>query len=65
MLASILITSALSFKVLVQSAGLFVVATFIFDAIHFALHQCLKSRHRWLRNLGRPHQAHHTFFDRR
>jgi hypothetical protein len=65
MLASILITSALSFKVLVQSAGLFVVATFIFDAIHFALHQCLKSRHRRLRNLGRPHQAHHTFFDRR
>ena len=59
-----LITSAQLLRVLLISAGLFVVATFVFDAVHFSLHLCLKSRYRWLRNLGRPHQAHHVFFDR-
>jgi hypothetical protein len=28
------------------------------------LHRCLGSRHRWLRRLASPHQAHHDFFDR-
>jgi monoglucosyldiacylglycerol epimerase len=50
---------------LLKSAALFVVATFVFDAIHFSLHVCLKSRFRWLRSLASPHEAHHAFFDRR
>ncbi len=50
---------------LLKSAGLFVVATFVFDTIHFSLHLCLKSRYRWLRRLASPHEAHHAFFDRR
>ena len=41
------------------------VATFVFDAIHFSLHLCLNSRYRWLRRLASPHEAHHAFFDRR
>ncbi len=52
-------------RLLLQAGALFVVATFVFDAIHFTLHQCLNSRHRWLRRLARPHLAHHVFFDRR
>ena len=52
-------------EVLLEAAGLFVVATFVFDAIHFSLHVCLKSRYRWLRKLASPHEAHHAFFDRR
>ncbi len=50
---------------LLQAGALFVAATFVYDAIHFALHQCLNSRHRWLRRRARPHLAHHLFFDRR
>jgi hypothetical protein len=49
---------------LLQAGVLFVVATFVFDTIHFALHRCLNSRHEWLRRLARPHLAHHVFFDR-
>jgi monoglucosyldiacylglycerol epimerase len=52
-------------RLLLQAGVLFVVATFVFDAIHFTLHRCLESRHRWLRRLARPHLAHHVFFDRR
>jgi hypothetical protein len=51
--------------VLLQSAGLFVGATFVFDSIHFSLHVCLNSRYRWLRRLASPHEAHHAFFDHR
>ena len=52
-------------RLLLQAAALFVVATFIFDAIHFTLHRCLNSRWRWLRRLASPHQAHHDFCDHR
>jgi hypothetical protein len=52
-------------RAILESAALFVVATFVFDAIHFSLHRCLSSRFRWLRRLARPHKAHHAFFDRR
>lgn len=52
-------------RLLPQAGALFVVATFVFDAIHFTLHQCLNSRHRWLRRLAPPHLSHHVFFDRR
>lgn len=63
MLTLILITTEQLSKAALESAGLFVVATLVFDAIHFWLHLCLKSRYRWLRKLGSPHQAHHNFFD--
>src|SRR5262249_46803238 len=49
---------------LLQAAALFAVATFVFDAIHYALHCCLSSRQPWLRRLASPHQAHHDFCDR-
>lgn len=49
----------------VQAIGLFVVATFVFDAIHFTLHQFQTSRWNALRRLGGLHQAHHDFFDQR
>lgn len=52
-------------RLLLQSAALFVVATFILDAIHYALHLGLNSPHRWLRRLASPHLTHHVFFDRR
>ena len=52
-------------RLLLQAGMLFVAATFVFDAIHFTLHQCLNARHAWLRRLARPHLAHHVFFDRR
>ena len=50
-------------RLILQGAALFVVATFVFDAVHFGLHLCLRSRYRWLRWLASPHQAHHDFFD--
>jgi hypothetical protein len=46
-----------------QALALFVVATFVFDLIHFILHCFLKSRWRLLRWVGSLHQAHHDFFD--
>ncbi len=49
---------------LMEAALLFVVATFVFDVIHYALHQMMDSRWPWLRRLGRLHQAHHEFCDR-
>jgi len=48
---------------LLGGVAVFVVATFVFDVIHYILHQCLKSRSSWLRKLASPHQAHHDFFD--
>jgi hypothetical protein len=52
-------------RLLLEAAALFVVATFVFDAIHFTLHVCLNARWPWLRILASPHQAHHDFCDRR
>jgi hypothetical protein len=65
MLISTLIMLEQLSEVMLKSAGLFVVATFVFDAIHFSLHLCLNSRYRWLRRLASPHEAHHAFFDHR
>jgi len=48
----------------VQVALLLVVATFVFDCIHYVLHQFLKSRFALLRALGGLHQVHHDFYDR-
>jgi monoglucosyldiacylglycerol epimerase len=52
-------------RLLLEAAALFVVATFVFDVIHFTLHACLNSRWPWLWKLASPHQAHHDFCDRR
>jgi monoglucosyldiacylglycerol epimerase len=52
-------------RLVLQAGVLFVVATFVFDTIHFALHRCLNSRYAWLRRLARSHLAHHDFLDRR
>jgi hypothetical protein len=49
---------------ILQAAARFVVATFVFDAIHYTLHRCLNSRSGWLRRLAGPHQARHDFCDR-
>ena len=49
---------------LMEAAMVFVVATFIFDVIHYVLHQMMDSRWTWLRRLGRLHQAHHEFCDK-
>jgi monoglucosyldiacylglycerol epimerase len=65
MLISMLITADQLLGTLVQSVALFVVATFVFDAIHFSLHVCLNSRYRWLRRLASPHEVQHVFFDGR
>jgi hypothetical protein len=51
-------------RLLLEAAALFVIATFVFDAIHYGLHFCLNSRSSWLRRLASPHQAHHDFCDR-
>ena len=52
-------------RLLLQAGALFVVATFLCDAIHFTIHRCLNSRHGWLRRLARPHLSHHVFLDPR
>ena len=65
MFISIIYVSEQLSRTLLKSAGLFIVATFVFDVIHFSLHLCLNSRYRWLRTLASPHEAHHVFFDRR
>jgi hypothetical protein len=49
---------------ILQAAALFVVATFVFDAIHYTLHRCLNSRWTLLRRLASLHQAHHDLCDR-
>jgi hypothetical protein len=51
-------------RLLWQAGGLFLVATFVFDMIHVALHFCLESRWSVLRRVGGLHQSHHDFFDR-
>jgi hypothetical protein len=47
----------------VQALGLFVAATFVFDAIHHALHLASRSRRAWIRELAAAHRAHHEFLD--
>jgi hypothetical protein len=47
-----------------QAFLIFVTATFVFDVIHFTLHQFTKSRFRLLRWVGGLHLAHHDYFDR-
>lgn len=51
----------LGLSYLLQGIGLFAVATFLFDIIHFLLHCFMKSRWSWLRRIGDLHRAHHEF----
>jgi hypothetical protein len=51
-------------RLAVEAAGLFVVATLVFDAIHYTLHRWQDSRRGWLRRLAGLHQAHRDFCDR-
>lgn len=46
-----------------EALGLFITATLAFDAIHWTLHQAMKSRWRLVRWVGGLHQSHHAFFD--
>jgi hypothetical protein len=45
--------------------GIIVVATFVSDGVHWALHRMAKSRSPLLRRMGAMHDAHHDFWDRR
>ena len=38
--------------------------SFLFDVVHYLLHQCSKSQHGLLRRLGYLHQVHHLYFNR-
>ena len=51
-------------RLLLEATVLFLVATTIFDVIHFTLHRLMNARWRWLRALASLHQAHHDFCDR-
>jgi monoglucosyldiacylglycerol epimerase len=42
---------------------LYAATTVVFDALHYALHRCINSRHRMLRIVGTPHAVHHEFMD--
>src|SRR4051812_3668981 len=46
----------------VEGVALFLVASTLFDVVHFILHQFLKSPFPLLRRAGALHQAHHDFY---
>jgi hypothetical protein len=46
----------------VEGVVLFLVASTLFDVVHFVLHQFLKSPFALLRRAGALHQAHHDFY---
>jgi monoglucosyldiacylglycerol epimerase len=45
-----------------EGAVLFLLASIMFDVIHFTLHRFMRSRSALLRRIGGMHQAHHDFF---
>ncbi|MBX7116916.1 MAG: sterol desaturase family protein [Myxococcaceae bacterium] len=47
-----------------QALGLLVVATIVFDVVHFVLHLFIESRAPLLNKIGALHQTHHDFFNR-
>ena len=49
-------------KLIIETVIVFLISTIVFDVVHFLLHQCLKSNHKWLRSIGRLHSIHHRFF---
>jgi len=56
------VTTALTW--ILQAFILYLGATFVFDAIHWALHAAYRSSVPALRFLGAFHQTHHAFLDR-
>lgn len=49
--------------VLIQAIFIFVLATFVFDCIHFLLHKFSKAKISVIKDLGHLHDYHHQFFD--
>lgn len=50
-------------SLLLQAVFIFLLATVVFDFIHYLLHLCLKSKMVWLRKIGSLHLPHHRFFN--
>ena len=50
---------------LLQGVVVFVVSTFLFDALHWLLHRWGRSRNRLLRRFAGWHWVHHRFLDRK
>ncbi|RYE07064.1 MAG: hypothetical protein EOP22_19290 [Hyphomicrobiales bacterium] len=48
-----------------QAVLVFVVSTFLFDALHWLLHRWGRSKNRLLRRFSRWHWVHHRFLDRK
>jgi hypothetical protein len=48
-----------------EAVLVFVVSTFLFDALHWLLHRWGRSKNRLLRRFARWHWVHHRFLDRR
>jgi monoglucosyldiacylglycerol epimerase len=46
----------------IEGVALFLVASTMFDVVHFVLHQFLKSRLALLKRVGSLHQAHHDYY---
>jgi sterol desaturase/sphingolipid hydroxylase (fatty acid hydroxylase superfamily) len=47
-----------------QAIGLYLVATFVFDVVHYLLHRFAKSRYGLFNRIGAWHETHHQFFNR-
>src|SRR5262245_55620384 len=48
----------------IQTIGLLLIASLVFDVIHYLLHCFAKSKFALLRAFGDLHETHHKFFDR-
>jgi hypothetical protein len=48
----------------IQTLGLLVAASLVFDVVHYVLHQFARSRFGLLRAMGALHETHHEFFNR-
>jgi hypothetical protein len=59
---SMLITTVFN---IAAGIGLLLLATLVFDVVHFSLHRCASSSHRMLRAAGALHDVHHRFLDTR
>jgi hypothetical protein len=58
------ITKPSAHLLLIPCILLYLTGSFVFDVVHYLLHQCSKSRHRLLRRLGYLHQVHHLYYNR-
>lgn len=48
--------------ILFEAIVIFLLGTILFDIVHFAMHQCMKSKSHFLRKIGQLHHAHHRFY---